>query len=858
VVSFLSPFFGQAWSFSVAMTALVILPLHAAPQKLPQADEAKMREERLQKSLHDAPRMFHTTSASAAGLPRSQRWAMTFAALDQRNDLPKGVSGAEVPLMARQLLDKSDLPPLTRACALFIAGNLKMAEETASRLAKTVDDNELSISAWRIATYAAAEQGDHALAKQYLVRGLTKAQRIQSFEPWYEMQTEVIQVLQLLNEKGGVIAAMREMHEVLVSHLGAAHGRTLQWQNTLANTLYQQQNPSQAEKVFGAMLAVLQEAPEKNADQIKVIRDNLAKSITAQGRKADSKTMNFAVKSSVPNEAASVTTSVRPEDAESLGQRELQGIRLFQRQKFVEAVEQFRIVYEGRKRIFGPEHSQTLDAQNNLGSGLHELGQDREAVALLRDAVKISERLLPTDDLVTMERINNLANALSGLGDYHEAVKLHRRVAEVRRQVLGPNHPKTIDANNNLATELDDVGEPIEAEKLQRAVVAARQTVQGAEHPATLRARQTLTSLLHINGKNEEAEKECRSLLATAERVFGLNHADTLAVRCELANLLQSLGQYEEGKQQCQAAIDGCLIILGPENPLTLRCKSTMASLLLQAGNRTVGTADTRATLAITLKRHGPDHVETLEARTALAHQLQIQEDFAEAAKEYAIVISACRRLDLLTSLAGLNARNGEANNLRRQGKFAEAEEKYEPLVKEYTAILGADHDGRLDCLGNYGLVLNEHGKYKEALPVLKETLTKRIELHGERHLKVIAHYFSVAQVLEGMGRKDEAQMYMQKAEESSKGMVLPKSARRSVRPQGGFNPRMPFSVPAYVPEGSLNGPPVIQGSAEFPNVPLSLSPQVSESIRAQSPLSSPLLTRPPVPPSAGLPTLSP
>ncbi|CUS06611.1 unnamed protein product [Tuber aestivum] len=69
-----------------------------------------------------------------------------------------------------------------------------------------------------------------------------------------------------------------------------------------------------------------------------------------------------------------------------------------------------------------------------------------------RRALEGREKILGPDHPDTLTSVNNLAGVLQSQGKYDESEEMHRRALEGREKILGPDHPNTLSSVKNLAT----------------------------------------------------------------------------------------------------------------------------------------------------------------------------------------------------------------------------------------------------------------------------------------------------------------------------------------------------------------------------------------------------------------------
>ncbi|OBT60492.1 hypothetical protein VE03_10079 [Pseudogymnoascus sp. 23342-1-I1] len=132
--------------------------------------------------------------------------------------------------------------------------------------------------------------------------------------------------------------------------------------------------------------------------------------------------------------------------------------------KYEEAEAMQRRALEGREKVLGVEHPDTLTSVSQLGSVLEKQGKYEEAEAM------------------------NIGWVLERRGKYEEAEAMHWRALEGSEKVLGAEHPNTLTSVSNVGLMLSRQGKYEEAEAMQRRALEGSGKVLGVEHPDTLAA----------------------------------------------------------------------------------------------------------------------------------------------------------------------------------------------------------------------------------------------------------------------------------------------------------------------------------------------------------------------------------
>jgi tetratricopeptide (TPR) repeat protein len=117
--------------------------------------------------------------------------------------------------------------------------------------------------------------------------------------------------------------------------------------------------------------------------------------------------------------------------------------------RYAEAEKIYRELIEGRRRILGADHPDTLAAMSGLAM---VIARDRpaEGEKLLRDVVDGFQRRLGAEHPETLKATSKLASAIQRQGRYGEAARLYDETARLQRKALGPRSP---DLGLTLANE---------------------------------------------------------------------------------------------------------------------------------------------------------------------------------------------------------------------------------------------------------------------------------------------------------------------------------------------------------------------------------------------------------------------
>ncbi|MFE9559851.1 tetratricopeptide repeat protein [Streptomyces sp. NPDC006487] len=211
-----------------------------------------------------------------------------------------------------------------------------------------------------------------------------------------------------------------------------------------------------------------------------------------------------------------------------------------------EAFEGYRAVLTARERTVGRIHPDTLRCRHNLACALGALGRFSEAHTAAAEVAADRAAVLGAEHADTLLTRYEVAYALGRLERWEEALEAFRHIAAVRERVLGRDHPDTLAARYEAGIALGRTGRSAEALELFRDLVRDRTRAYGAADPETLRARHVLGVNLGRLERWEEAVAEAREVGEARARTLGPEHADTLVSRRELAVGLGRLGRWDQ------------------------------------------------------------------------------------------------------------------------------------------------------------------------------------------------------------------------------------------------------------------------------------------------------------------------
>ena len=137
------------------------------------------------------------------------------------------------------------------------------------------------------------------------------------------------------------------------------------------------------------------------------------------------------------------------------------GIKLYRTGKYEEAKVLYLAALEGRWRLLGEEHKDTLMSLNNMGAVLYSLQDYGGAHHYFQLALGPQEKVLGKTHHVTLQTVMNMGNVyMVGFQDFAKAEEMYRQGLDGREKSLGKDHKDTKMCVRSLAIlfvqELED------------------------------------------------------------------------------------------------------------------------------------------------------------------------------------------------------------------------------------------------------------------------------------------------------------------------------------------------------------------------------------------------------------------
>jgi serine/threonine protein kinase len=267
-----------------------------------------------------------------------------------------------------------------------------------------------------------------------------------------------------------------------------------------------------------------------------------------------------------------------------------------------------------------------------IGNTLVKLGQARDAEPHLRRAVELRRKALGPEHLDTLTAQEDLALVMGAeLGDFQKAMELARATWEARSRVLTPEHADTLESLDTYCGTLINLGRVDEGVKLYRQCLDGRLRVQGEKNNKTQQTKGNLAWALQRQGNHAEAESLLRQCLQVRLEIHSLEHPDTLPIRNNLGLSQLYLGKFSEAEPNVREALAICRRVNGPKSVFTGHLQHMLVRVLFGAGKGEEAEQLARDTIALWREILPSGHVSTGRTLIILGHLLVSQGKAADA-----------------------------------------------------------------------------------------------------------------------------------------------------------------------------------------------------------------------------------
>ncbi|MEZ4775696.1 MAG: tetratricopeptide repeat protein [Bacteroidia bacterium] len=349
----------------------------------------------------------------------------------------------------------------------------------------------------------------------------------------------------------------------------------------------------------------------------------------------------------------------------------------------------------------------------NLGQTLTALDQDQEAEACYLASLSAMREIENAEYAFSLLLLGNVYLKLER---YEEGVKVMTECAETREKIFGSANPQYGIAINNLGEMYRRWGKFEEAEPLLVKAASIFFDSLGEKHNEYINTRNTLMVLNTQKGNYAEAESIGVDCLRLREEVLGNRHPDYLENLRLVSDIKLNLGKYAETRQLLTRYISIVEAIAGKDNPLSVRARYSLAQLYIKVEQYEAASVILNESLRFLENQLSPpamDYATVLNDLGSIAYYQKEQ----EAALGY-----YRKGLQVLENIPEkrdwgvyVNLLNNLAISLMVLGLYRDAAPLLEESLEIKASVLGNTHPAYILTLSNLGQLKNHNGEFQEA-----------------------------------------------------------------------------------------------------------------------------------------------
>jgi serine/threonine protein kinase/tetratricopeptide (TPR) repeat protein len=242
------------------------------------------------------------------------------------------------------------------------------------------------------------------------------------------------------------------------------------------------------------------------------------------------------------------------------------------------------------------------------------------------------------------------------------------------------------------------------------------------------------------------------------------------AVRGTIANAYLNQGRYDLAEPHARSALDLDRRIYGDENRETAQAMGLLGFLLYQKGSFAEAEPLYRRALEISRKLLGSESIEVANGTNNLGLLLHDKGDDAAAVPLYQEALRISRKVNGESSFRAALALNNLATSYLSTGDIDKAQSLYSQAIEILRRLPDPESQSLLaTSLQNFGVNLKTKGQYAEAEPYLREAISLRRQILGEKHPYVALTQIHLADLFYLRGDYSQAEAEIRAALEIQK-----------------------------------------------------------------------------------------
>jgi non-specific serine/threonine protein kinase/serine/threonine-protein kinase len=400
-------------------------------------------------------------------------------------------------------------------------------------------------------------------------------------------------------------------------------------------------------------------------------------------------------------------------------------------------------------------------------------GRDTTMREAVDDAARSVRGAFPDKPAVEAGVRKTIGRTYADLGEFQLAESHLTAARELAERAYGTNHEITADILSELSAVLLTTRGVEPAWEVAQQAYDIRKSIFGARHVQVADSLKKLSDIALKRGDPasvEHAEAMLRDALEIYAESTGPGRAALAGCLMRASDMQRILGRLDASAAYAARALEICREAFGDDHPETQRALMSYASTAKRQGDFRKAREIYEDLLVYARRVYGDDHPITGVVTGNLAAVLQEESRFVEAEQYYREALAIRRRRfgdDHPSTQFGIS---NLSQLLGIMGRLEEARDLLSDAHKKLEAIHGSDHRETLMLAHNLADAHTRMTDYETARRMYEDVLERRIRVLGESHYDTLASMNNLANVLQELGRSDEAIALMRRTLDIQRG----------------------------------------------------------------------------------------
>ena len=260
---------------------------------------------------------------------------------------------------------------------------------------------------------------------------------------------------------------------------------------------------------------------------------------------------------------------IKEENIEAAALYSIVGRRLYDRNRYQEALEYQEKALEIFKEVLGEKNANTASSYNSVGISYEELGDRKKGLEYQEKALEIRREVLGEKNADTASSYNNVGMSYWELGERKKGLEYKEKALEIFKEVLGEKNVDTASSYHNVGVSYWELGDRKKGLEYQEKALEIRKEVLGEKHANTASSYNSVGISYEELGDRKKGLEYQEKALEIRREVLGEKNADTASSYNNVGMSYWELGEVEKAIDYIKRALDIYTAVLGNEHPTT-------------------------------------------------------------------------------------------------------------------------------------------------------------------------------------------------------------------------------------------------------------------------------------------------